>query len=155
MYRDMGGFGDPDIRAHAAPFRRWFRTEFARGSLVGFLVRDARHAAVASGLVWFHADHPRPRHPLTSAYLLSIYTVPSFRGRGLASRIVRAAVAEARRRRVARVALHASTAGRSVYRRLGFERSWEMRLRLRPRPRGARRARPAGTARPPRPTKAS
>ncbi|HZY70676.1 MAG TPA: GNAT family N-acetyltransferase [Thermoplasmata archaeon] len=155
MYRDMGGFSAEEIRAHAGPFRRWFRDEFRQGDLVGFLLRDAHGGAVASGLVWFHPDHPRPAHPAKSAYLLSIYTAPRFRGRGFASRIVRAAVAEARRRRVARVALHASPAGRRVYRRLGFTRSWEMRLRLTPRPRAARRARAAGTARPPRPTTGS
>ncbi|HLY77617.1 MAG TPA: GNAT family N-acetyltransferase, partial [Thermoplasmata archaeon] len=67
-----------------------------------------------------------PRVP----YLFSMYTEPGFRGRGLASRIVREAIRLSRRRGYTRVVLHAAPLGRRVYSRLGFERSWEMRLLL-------------------------
>jgi hypothetical protein len=46
-------------------------------------------------------------------------------------------VAECRRRGLSRITLHASPFGRSVYRKLGFERTWEMRRVLKAPRRGS------------------
>jgi len=61
---------------------------------------------------------------------LSMYTEPDFRKRGVASMVVKEAIRWCRKRRYERLMLHASKMGRGVYRRLGFKRTWEMRLNL-------------------------
>ncbi|MCI4350233.1 MAG: GNAT family N-acetyltransferase [Thermoplasmata archaeon] len=140
MWRDIGSYPEKAVAGHARPYRRWLRRMMKRGELVAYVLESRDGAIAASGAVQFVLDHPRPGHTDRNGYLLSMYTDPAYRHRGLASQIVRAAIRECRRRGLSRITLHASPFGRSVYRALGFERSWEMRRLLRdPRRRAARR----------------
>jgi GNAT superfamily N-acetyltransferase len=132
MWRDIGTFPEATIAGHAKPYERWLRRSRRNDELVAFVVENAEGRVVASGAVWFALDHPRPGHPERSGYLLSMYTEPAYRHRGLAARIVRSAMRECRRRGLVRMTLHASPFGRSLYRSLGFERTWEMRRLLGP-----------------------
>jgi GNAT superfamily N-acetyltransferase len=59
-----------------------------------------------------------------------MYTEPEYRGHGLAGRIVRETVRICRARGFVQVTLHAARRARPMYRRLGFERTWEMRREL-------------------------
>ena len=61
------------------------------------------------------------------AIVLNVYTEPEWRRRGLGERLMQEVLAWARRERLDRLVLHASTAGRSLYQRLGFVASNEMR----------------------------
>lgn len=137
--------GTPDVLdAHDAAYRRWARTRLKNGTLAGFVV-EARGAPVASGCAWLQPIQPGPgRLELVQPYLMSMWTHPAFRGKGIARRIVRAAMKWARERGHARMSLHAAPMGRGVYAALGFERTWEMRALLTPRaPRRSPRAGPA------------
>jgi predicted GNAT family acetyltransferase len=84
---------------------------------------------VASGAIWFLDWLPRP-DDFTGrlAYLHSVYTIPEYRGIGLARRIVVAMLDECRAQGLKRISLHASPAGRSIYEALGFKSTNEMRL---------------------------
>jgi GNAT superfamily N-acetyltransferase len=53
-------------------------------------------------------------------YIMNMYTDPAWRGRGVASLMVRAILDFARAAGVRQVHLHASPQGRSVYERAGF-----------------------------------
>jgi GNAT superfamily N-acetyltransferase len=59
-----------------------------------------------------------------------MYTELGFRGNGIGTQILRMAIKWAQRNEYSRIVLHASKAGRPLYLRHGFERSWEMRLDL-------------------------
>jgi len=59
-----------------------------------------------------------------------MYTEPEFRRRGVASMVVSKAIEWCRKKGYGRLMLHASEMGRSVYKRFGFRRTWEMRLDL-------------------------
>jgi len=63
-------------------------------------------------------------------YILSMFTEPRARRRGVASQIVRAMIEWSSRRGYRRIFLHASEEGRSVYAGLGFAPGNEMRLDL-------------------------
>jgi len=63
------------------------------------------------------------------AYLLNFYVDPEFRGRGLARALLHEALAEARRREIEVVTLHASKFGRRLYEQNGFKQTNEMMLR--------------------------
>ncbi|MHB8584997.1 MAG: GNAT family N-acetyltransferase [Thermoplasmatota archaeon] len=144
MWADMGRtYSAAQLRAGDRRYRRWLATRLRSGRLVAFVAED-RNRAVGSGCVWLQEVQPNPGYLLpTRPYVLSMYTVPEARGRGHASRIIRAARDWARREGFPIIALHASKQGRPVYKRLGFDRTWEMRLHMTPQKAGLRAPRKA------------
>ena len=131
MWRDIGGRTPQQLAAHRAIYRRWIVPRIRSGEVIVLLFEVPRRGVVASGGIWFRPEQPRPGAQQSSVpYLFSMYTEPELRGRGLASKIVREAVRICRRRGFTRVTLHAAPMARRIYRRLGFERAWEMRLSL-------------------------
>ncbi len=66
--------------------------------------------------MWLQQVQPRPhRASMVQPYLLSMYTEPDFRRRGVASMVVKEAIEWCRKNK---------------YSQLGFKRTWEMRLDL-------------------------
>jgi GNAT superfamily N-acetyltransferase len=123
-----GMFADLGVESTASDDRRyraWARAHLKSGTLVGFIAGKA-----SSGCVWLQPVQPRPGGKSHVPYLLSMYTEPEWRGRGLATRIVGAAMRWCRARGFARMSLHASTMGRRVYTKLGWKRTWEMKVDL-------------------------
>jgi len=145
MWEAIGGRSVADLDCADPVYRRWLLRELRRGNFLGFLVERARDRAVAgSGAIWLVPSQPRPG-PLgreRMPYILSMFTDPAYRGRGVASRIVRAQVRWAEANGYSRIFLHASAMGRSVYAALGFVPGNEMRLDLPAGARSARRSRP-------------
>jgi len=63
------------------------------------------------------------------AIVLNVWTEPNWRRRGLATLLIEEILAWARTERLDRLVLHASDEGRSVYERLGFIQTNEMRFK--------------------------
>jgi len=63
------------------------------------------------------------------AIVLNVWTEPNWRRRGLATLLIKEILAWARTERLDRLVLHASDEGRSVYERLGFIQTNEMRFK--------------------------
>jgi GNAT superfamily N-acetyltransferase len=138
-----------ELIAHDREYRRWVAHRLTSGEYVA-IVAEVAGKAVGSGGLWWREEIPRPGYGVRdSPYIASMYTEPEFRGRAIATRIVRALIAIARAKRANRVNLHASAMGLPIYERIGFERTREMRVYLdRPYARrlAARRARISGRA---------
>ena len=131
MFRDMGRRDERALAAADRAYVPWARKRLRDGTLVGFLAVLPDRRVAAGGCVWLQEFQPGTvwnggRIP----YLMSMYTEPEFRGKGLATRIVKAATAWCRKRGYPKMFLHASPMGRGVYRRLGWERTWQMEILL-------------------------
>ena len=132
MWEAISDISVRDLDAADSVYRRWALVRLRSNRLAGFIV-EVGGMPVASGCVWLMQVQPRPRHKGTNAaYLLSMFTEPDHRGKGHATRIVRAAIRWAKSRGVPVLLLHASDFGEPVYRQLGFERTREMRRVLTP-----------------------
>jgi GNAT superfamily N-acetyltransferase len=133
MWRDIGGRTEAELRRHLPVYRRWLVPRLRTGRIFGIMAETEEGAVVGSGCVWFAPDHPRPAlHDTTTPYVHSMFTEPAFRGRGVATAIVRKMIAVCRERGFERMLLHAAPAGAPVYYRLGFRPTSEMRLWLDP-----------------------
>jgi GNAT superfamily N-acetyltransferase len=131
MWSEIGNRTEAEITEHDARYRPWAVARLRSGELVGVVAETRGGPAVGSGLVWFRPDQPRPKLlTLVSPYILSMYTEPAWRGRGVATRVVRELLSICRERGFPNAELHASRFGRRMYRRMGFERTWEMRTWL-------------------------
>ena len=167
MWEEIGGYSRAELRAADRPYRRWLGAEIRHRRYFGY-VAEIDGVAVGSGGIWLAPAQPRPGR-FTAAhlpYILSMFTEPAYRGRGVATALVVQMLRWIDRRGYrSRVYLHASRFGRPVYARLGFRDGREMILDLErgvPRQllrrgarvgagrRGARRSRPAGRAARPR-----
>ena len=131
MWADMGKGTSAKLLEESRIFRGWLRSKLKTGSVVGWVAETKRGDIVAGGIVWLRPIVSRPdvQH-LIQPFLLSMYTEPKWRGRGLASRIVDEAVKWAKKNGYEEIRLHASSMGRGAYLRRGFRRTWEMKLRL-------------------------
>ena len=147
MWEAIGGSSVAELDEADPAYRRWVVQMQKARRLVAWIAEDRDGTPVGSGAVWLTEAQPRPTELARwRPYILSMYTEPAHRGQGIASAIVRAAVDYAKERKFGRITLHAAPMGRHVYERVGFERSWEMRMRFgrsapRRRHRGSRRRR--------------
>jgi ribosomal protein S18 acetylase RimI-like enzyme len=119
MFHSMG-VTDADGRWIDAA-ERHLRRELAGNDVVGMVVDSPHDRLAACGLIEFQQRIPSPMNPSgTSAYISTMATDPAWRRRGLARAVLMALLAEARRRGVRRVELHATPDGAHLYRSVGF-----------------------------------
>ncbi len=128
MWSDMGV---RDKRTLDRVYRTWARKQLSAGNLTGWLVENRERRVVGGGCIWLQPVQPTPMYAgRAQPYLMSMYTDPGYRGKGVASLIVRACVEWSKKRGYPWMVLHASKTGRGLYRGLGFTRLWEMGLDL-------------------------
>ncbi|MBR2508423.1 MAG: GNAT family N-acetyltransferase [Lentisphaeria bacterium] len=99
----------------------YFSEFIANGSYYGLIAEEDGKIA-ATGGICFH-NHP-PSYGVPngkSACLLNMYTLPDFRGRGLAGKIVSMLVDRAAECGCCKVYLNASDMGKGVYIKFGFK----------------------------------
>jgi GNAT superfamily N-acetyltransferase len=131
MWVAIADYSNDELDAGDPVYRRWARRMMRQRRLLAWIAEDESGQPIGSGAVWLTEAQPRPGELAPwRPYILSMYTDEGHRGKGIASTIVRTAVNYARDHGFSRITLHASEMGRPVYRRLGFERSWEMRQRF-------------------------
>ena len=111
--------------------RAYYGRALADGSHAAYLVYEGDAFAGCGGIT-FYQDMPTRANPTGRvANIMNIYTVPAYRRRGIALRMVDLLVQEARERNVKVVTLDATDAGRPVYEKYGFKlMTSEMELML-------------------------
>lgn len=114
--------------------RRYFTAALPTGEFVAAIAEAENRIVATSGLV-LHRHAPSGRN-LTGyeGYVLNMYTLPTWRGQGIATTLLRMILEVASDRGCPRASLHALPLGRSIYAKAGFAPvETEMRLRLVPR----------------------
>ena len=128
---DETGFLPPEERVPelADAIRRYFRESLLSEEFLGWVAQAPEGIVATSGLVFLTKPPLGDHLSGAEAYVMNMYTVPAWRGRGLATELLRQVVAFVRGTGVRRISLHASAAGRPVYLRSGFvEVGSEMRM---------------------------
>lgn len=90
------------------------------GTLLEWVIEEDGEivATAALALMPFPPTFTNPQG--TRGYITNMYTVPSHRGRCIATRMLSLIIDEARRRGLRKLILHASVMGRPIYQRIGF-----------------------------------
>ncbi|MDG7006428.1 MAG: GNAT family N-acetyltransferase [Nitrososphaerota archaeon] len=129
MFLEMARPGKEELRALDESYRAWSRKMMGRRLFHGYIVTTEGGEPAASGCVWLRDVQPSPGQPAGRIpYIMSVYTDRRFRRNGLATMVMKEAMEWGRRKGYPRALLHASRAGRKVYPRLGWKRTWEMEL---------------------------
>ena len=127
-----GAMDDAEAANLAEALRRYVAAELPAGHFLCWVgVADDGAVIACSGLVFVQKPPGSHNQSGREAYIMNMYTVPEWRGRGLASRLFAAIVARAHEAGIRLVRLHATEAGRAIYERVGFHIvADEMVLRL-------------------------
>jgi len=129
MFADMQDAEDTVLSEMARKFEPWVRRMIAEAKYTGWITHDGEQAVGSAGLLildW--APHFLDPHCDQRGYILNVFVEPGYRGRGIAKALTVECIAEAKRRGIGVVALHASKKGQPVYETLGFKTSNEMLL---------------------------
>jgi GNAT superfamily N-acetyltransferase len=133
MFEAMGRIGGEDSVALEGAVQSYLRQALPRGTYAGWVV-ELGGDIVASGGVQLRELVPRPGYVdgNPEAVVLSMWTEPAHRRRGLGSRILESILAWCREKQAHRIVLYASADGRPLYELFGFTAGNEMRLDLEP-----------------------
>src|SRR2546430_3985959 len=74
-------------------YERWARARLKSHELMAWVVKSSDGRIAGGGCVWLQPVQPRPhRASMVQPYLLSMYTEPDFRRRGVPSMVLREAI---------------------------------------------------------------
>ena len=109
-----------DLAEVAKSCRAYYMDSFEKDIHVAYLVFDGE-TFIGCGGVSFYQVMPNIKNPSgMKAYIMNIYTVPGYRGMGIATKVVDLLVTEAHKRNIHKIMLDATQMGRPVYVRYGF-----------------------------------
>jgi ribosomal protein S18 acetylase RimI-like enzyme len=95
---------------------------------VAFFVATEHERIVGTAGAMLDDGYATSIHGLRFGYVFGVRIEPAYRGRGLATALTRETIAFLKSKQCRRIRLHASTAGRPIYERLGFVPTNEMQL---------------------------
>jgi GNAT superfamily N-acetyltransferase len=136
MFREMGPLDAAVYASLVQEATRYVTRALPSGEYLAWVATPAPDPAtiIAGAGVQLREMLPRPDHLGTSllvgqqALIVNVYTEPEWRRQGVAERLVQHILDWCRDRRIASTVLHASAQGRTLYEKLGFAPTNEMRL---------------------------
>jgi ribosomal protein S18 acetylase RimI-like enzyme len=127
MFADMRDAAEIVLEEMGQNFEPWVRRMLANDKYAGWITCDGEREVGSAGLLildW--APHFLDPRCDRRGYILNVFVEQAYRGRGIARALTLECMAEAKRREIGVVALHASQKGQPVYEKLGFKTSNEM-----------------------------
>ena len=135
MFQDMGDVSGDAFEILRIKSRPQLEQWIDSGKYVGWLATPAdRPKAIVGGAgIQLQPILPRPVNVSTigegrQGTIVNVFTEPQWRQRGIAGLLIKEIIVWSKNEQIDRLALHASDEGRSIYERLGFIASNEMRF---------------------------
>jgi GNAT superfamily N-acetyltransferase len=138
MFHDMGELSDETVDDFLAASQSWTERALGSGEYIGWLATPQKEPAliIAGAGVQRRQVPPHPHRPSRNgafakgrhAIVLNVFTEPEWRARGVAGLLMEEIIDWARAEKLDRLVLHASAQARSLYERMGFVATNEMRF---------------------------
>jgi GNAT superfamily N-acetyltransferase len=139
MFHDMGELSDETVDDFLAASKAWTERALTNGEYIGWLATPQREPAliIAGAGVQRRQAPPHPHRPSRNggafaegrhAIVLNVFTEQEWRKRGVAPLLMEQIIRWAREEKLDRLVLHASAQARSLYERMGFVPTNEMRF---------------------------
>jgi GNAT superfamily N-acetyltransferase len=111
--------------------QKYFADALPTGDFVAWIAEIDGKIVASSGLVLFRRPPHLENLSGVEAYIMNMYTMPEWRGKGLAKALLEQLICFAKTSNVRRIWLHATEVGRPLYEKFGFKpKSSEMELIL-------------------------
>jgi len=121
MQREIAaGDKEVDWTAVGEACRRYFAKTLPSGQFIVFVAEAEGRIIATSGLSFVSRPPSGTSYSRSEGYVTNIYAVSAWRGRGVATALLKATMEHAKHQGARLVYLHTSDAGRPVYEKLGF-----------------------------------
>lgn len=121
LFRETGDFQGEAPPELVEITRNYLSDNLPMGSFVSFVAESEREMIAISGLVFFEKPPNEANRSGLEAYIMNMYTLPKWRGQGIASALLADLIHFVRTTTAAkRIWLHTTEDGRHVYGRGGF-----------------------------------
>ncbi len=121
LWREIGKITDDSDAAELVDATRaYFRQALPTKEFIAWVAEAEGRVVVTSGLMLYRRPPTADNLSGREGFLTNMYTVPAWRGRGLAAALLAEALAFAKSAGGRRIRLHATEAGRPIYLKAGF-----------------------------------
>lgn len=111
---------DTDTAAIAEAIRKYLLDKMPQGEFLAWVAEVENQIVATSGLVLFTRPPYYGNFLGLEAYVMNVYTVPVWRGQGIATALLREIISFVKQTKAKRIWLHASKDGKPLYEKLGF-----------------------------------
>ncbi|WP_034279119.1 GNAT family N-acetyltransferase [Bacillus bingmayongensis] len=105
-------------------FRRateqYLQVEIQTGNFIAYIATVNEKVVSISGVTFFHRPPYIENLEGKEAYILNMYTLPKYRGHGIAKKLLEYRLEECKENGVKRIWLHSSKDGEPLYKKIGF-----------------------------------
>jgi ribosomal protein S18 acetylase RimI-like enzyme len=100
--------------------KKYLEESLSNNEFISFLALSNNNVISVSGMVLFKRPPYLDNLKGLEAYILNMYTIPQYRGKGLARKLLENCIEECKKIGVKRIWLHASEDGIPLYKKMGF-----------------------------------
>ncbi len=121
---------DTEYEALRKELRKYFTENIPKESFIAWLAESGNRIVATSGMVMWQMPANHFVKNGKQGYILNMYTLPEFRGRGICTALLEKLIGDAKALGLARLHLHASKMGEPIYRKRGFAEPGDVELIL-------------------------
>lgn len=99
----------------------FFINKLSNGSLIQWLVEDNEEIIACGAVIFYEFPPTYTNKSGKKAYITNMYTKENYRGRGIATNLLKKLVDEVKTLGISKIWLGASKMGRPVYKKFGFK----------------------------------
>ncbi len=111
---------ETDTTALAEATRNYLAQKMPSSEFLAWVAEVNSQIVSTTGLVFFQRPPYNGNLSGLEAYVMNIYTIPAWRGQGIATALFREIISFVRTTEVKRIWLHATEDGKRLYEKLGF-----------------------------------
>ncbi|MEH1905639.1 GNAT family N-acetyltransferase [Nostoc sp.] len=121
LLREAGDIkSDSDTANLAEATRKYLGEKMPPGEFLAWVAEVDSQIVATSGLVFFQRPPYNGNLSGLEAYVMNVYTVPMWRGQGIATALLKEIISFVRATEAKRLWLHATEDGKRIYDQLGF-----------------------------------
>ncbi|MEH2064851.1 MAG: GNAT family N-acetyltransferase [Nostoc sp.] len=121
LLREAGDIkGDSDTANLAEATRKYLGEKMPRGKFLAWVAEVDSQIVATSGLVFFQRPPYNGNFSGLEAYVMNVYTIPMWRGQGIATALLKEIISFVRTTEAKRLWLDTTEDGKRIYDQLGF-----------------------------------
>ncbi|MHC5765163.1 MAG: GNAT family N-acetyltransferase [Nostoc sp.] len=121
LLREAGEIkGDSDTTNLAEATRKYLGEKMPSGEFLAWVAEVDSQIIATSGLVFFQRPPYNGNLSGLEAYIMNVYTIPMWRGQGIATALLQEIISFVRTTEARRLWLHATEDGKRVYEKISF-----------------------------------